>query len=388
MHIRADHWEDAMTQAFGAYAHPLESTGLAHRIVWSVPQDAYAGGWEVDGEPAGRGMIDLAIQAGGTARRYGGCYLWPVIRGEANWRTPLADGPHDIAATHVLSPEEATAVEWNTDIESPGLGRPLVLQVTIRRDGMSSSTHTVHASRLCYVPGLPATGMQRTEYPGYDLSALTLYAAAIIGMDAAWDSTARLIERRAMPWLKLGMGRDTATTSVASEIGTRLRVVVEAMKAKGLLVLGMTDEVGWSGPSLSGTQESLSALATRLSAVEGIPATRIMGTAPGGLSTDDAAGTRAYDAVRQRARDALDPALVRWYEIQRGSSAPIVIEWESLTTPTPMEDAALSLSLAQRDSALIMAGVIGPDEARLRVADEMELLPVPSYDEPDAPEGG
>lgn len=363
----------------------VQNEGLAHRVVWAPPEDAIAPGWTVEGEPAQQRIVTLATLAGGASRARGGAYFWFVLPGEPkdDWGDPLPDGPHEDAVCHVLTADDLSPLTWDAEPGSPRWGHPVSYTLTPVRDEMAFPGVTVHHSRLAYVPGLRKWPGQRHVRSGRDLSVLDLYRPAIEDMRSGWDSLASLIRRRAMPWLKLALARAAATTDNGSAMRTRIAAIARGMVTRAMIILGKEDEVGWTAPPLTGTSETSQSQATRLSSVEGIPASRIMGTPPGGLSTDDQQGRRAYDAVQSRCRAAVEDALLRWYDVKWGEDEDRLIEWRDLNTPTAKELADTSLVLAQRDAALIVAGAIHADESRARFDNEEET-PVPVLmDEPE-----
>lgn len=348
------------------------NSGIAHRIVWGPSEDAVAAGYSVEGAEGATDLREVAVEALGAARALGGAWIWPVTTTDSEALSkPLSPGPHKVEAVHVVGADEALPVLWDTDPMSPTWGRPLTLQVTPQRVGMASASRMIHASHLCYVPGLRSWGSQRTAREGYDLSALDVYRSAIDGIEEVWQSTSRLMVRRAIPWIKLSEVRDAVVGGQASGLTERMRGIVGRMTTEALIWLGEGDEAGWSAPPLTGTQESMAAMVSRLSAVEGIPVTVLMGQAPGGLSTDDAAGRRSYASLLERVRGAVEPALLQVYAIALGPGQRSLV-WGPADAPSAKEEADLSLQYAQRDALLVTASVISPEESRARYAEAVE----------------
>jgi hypothetical protein len=347
-------------------------SGVAHRIVWAPAEDAMAAGYSVTGAPEATDLRDVAVEATGAARARGGAWLWPVTTTDGEeLRKPLGRGPHKVSAVHVLTADEVMPLTWETDPTKPDWGRPLTVQVTPQREGMASASRVVHTSRLAYVSGMRAWASQETRPLGYDLAALDVYRSAIEGIEEVWQSTSRLMVRRAIPWIKLAEVRDSFTTGAENGLMQRMRGIAGRMTTEALLWLGEGDETGWSAPPLTGTQESMASMVSRLSAVEGIPSTVLMGQSPGGLSTDDAAGRRSYAALLGRVRGSVEGALLRVYEIGLGPGDR-AIAWGPADAPSAQEGADLSLKYAQRDALLVTASVISPEESRARYADEVE----------------
>lgn len=348
-------------------------SGLAHRIVWGPAEDAVAAGYSVQDAPDATDLSDVAVEAIGSARALGGAWIWPVTTTDAaELATEIGPGPHTVSAVHVLTAEEVRYLTCETDPASPYWGRPRTVQVTPVRTGMAVASRVIHTSRLGYVSGLRAWPSQRTGFEEcYDLAALDVYRSAIEGIEEVWQSTSRLMVRRAIPWIKLAEVRDAFTTAAEAGLSARMRGIVGRMTTEALIWLGEGDEAGWSAPPLTGTQESMASMVSRLSAVEGIPVTILMGQAPGGLTTDDASGRRSYAALLERVRGSVEAALLRVYEIALGPGDRKIL-WGPADQPTAREAAELSELLARRDALLVSASILLPDESRARFAEPVE----------------
>ena len=394
LRLDANEWHEAMRASSGgggdSFASPrilssveasnfVQNEGLAHRIVWALPEDAIKPGFMVDGEPAEEWVVTLATIAGGAARARKGAFFWMVLpnEGPEDWANPLPPGPHDGLVVQVLTSDDCDPLTWEQDPAEWGWGNPLLWSISPIRDAMSFPGATVHHTRLAYVNGLRKWPGQQVRDQGFDLSVLDLYRQAIEDMSTGWSSLVKLLKRRAMPWLKLALKRSGDTTANAGMMRLRLNAIVQKMVTSAMIILGPEDDVGWSSPPLSGTAETNAALWQRLSSIEGIPISRLAGTSPGGLSTDDEAGRRAYDSAQERARAAVEPALIALYAAWKGPDDARSIDWMPLNTPTAGEQAAVSLVNAQRDAVLIAAQVLHPDESRARFEDgEESALPV------------
>lgn len=381
-HMDAEDWAafagDDRWSPVATGTHRLD--GLAHRIVWSVPQEAFAHGYQEDGEDGD--LSDHLVEAVGSARAEGGAWLWVIVRDDRDQSVPLSDGAHDIAAIHVLTRAEVRPLgSWNSDLESPDWGRPVLLQVAPRRGSLYSPPQAVHISRLCYIPGARAVATEATGGDDiYDHPVLALYRDGISDMTSAWDSTRKLTHNRATPWMRLST-KSANTTDLAGHLAMRAAAIAR-MWAKSMFVLGTDDEIGWAAPPIAGTAEVVMAAALRVSAPEGVPITRFFGTSPGGLSTDDEAGRRAWESLIDRTRASVEPALLQVWHIRYGAdSKDPVIEWPPVSTPDPEATARTQATMAQRDLTLLTAQAITADEVRARIeaTGEVPLLPDPEW---------
>ena len=359
---------------------------LVHRIVWVVPEDALADGWMIDtgeeqdilsGWDQSVGLRRALTEAAGLARLgdgelAGGAFLWLVWASDDDFRAPAPVGG-EVVRVHALSCTELTALEWEGDPRSPRWGLPSMYRLRVARGGLVFAGHEIHASRLVYVPGIGRArrhGDQDSE-AGRDWGAVKVYREAIQGLDQGWRSSARLLERRSIPALTLDDGPSLRSAD-SVDLADSLELFRESLTVDKLAVLIGGSSLDWKSPTVSGTAELITALAWRASVVEGIPLTRLLGQPPAGLSSDDAAAKRSYDALLNRYRTTVyEPALLQVYERAHGEGVRRVV-WPALDEPSSQERAATSLALAQRDSALVTAGIILPEEARRRHDDGSE----------------
>jgi hypothetical protein len=376
----------------GTYGIPAD---VAHRIVWLVPSESLRAGWRVDsGSEESEedvqqdvtaevdqdlGLPAIILQAYGQARKHGAAYLFVIERGAVDYAEPLAEGPHDIAAVHVVRRSEVTALEWEHSLEEREFSRPSVYQVAFSRHGVHHAGLAVHRSRLIRIDGMPSTDDERDSC-GVGPGALELYSEPIRDLVRAWGGTADLAARRSMPVMQLGdSSAQTAATQSAGESGAMrveeaMRSVLRGMASRArMMVVRHGDMITWTSPTVSGTGELITVLASRVSMVEGEPLSYLFGQAPPGLSTDDESGRKKHDALLERGRTKqVEPVLLALYDAIMGPDPTRRVEWPPLSQPTELEASQTSLNLANRDSALIAAGVMTEGESRHRFDDGVE----------------
>lgn len=360
--------------------------GLAHRLVWVVPQDALAKGWRCDsdsGQDISRDednyfcIEQKLLYAYGGARQNGGGWLW-LVTGDGDEESELLPGSK-VLAIHDLTMSEVTAVSMQADPRSLQWGKPDFWSIQVSRDNLSFYKGKVHHSRLVYIPGAPVTRDTHKEKVGYDLSYLQLYRRALEDLEEGWSSSGQMLQRLAMFWVRLREGAPMAAAEgneyqdVDTGLGTKMSLLKDSMGKSGIMVLLGDDEIGWTAPPVSGVSELTTTQAERISAVEGISLSKILGQAPGGLSTDDASGKRNYyDLIERERRTKLTAALLKVYEALYGVDHSRRIEWPPLETASELERAQTSLALAQRDQILITMGQVSLEESRARYADGEE----------------
>lgn len=112
----------------------LQRSGIAHRVIWAPVEDALAEGWRTDTDDEQDVTADFdqvmcledrAAEGMGSARVYGGSFLWPVTKDDKErWHLPLTIGEHEVTAVQVVTGREAVPRMWETDPGSPLFGRP------------------------------------------------------------------------------------------------------------------------------------------------------------------------------------------------------------------------------------------------------------------------
>ena len=368
-------------------------SGLAHRVTWIVPQDGLSKGWTTDtdtekdttseidskGGLLGLNVEGMLLKGGGSARQHGGAWLWPVANAsEFAWSQPRPPGKHKVEALHVLTATEVTPIEWELDPFDKDWSRPSIVQVQVSRDGAHYNAR-MHASWLIYVPGAPCPPSSEVgKQKGYDVSTLELYREAICDYDSGGSSISKIMNRLAYFWVRLKDGDSKITGDEGDKTLAALQLLKTSMSTAGMLVLTGENEAGWSGPSISGVRDAMAALAERISGVEGIALSILIGQPTGGLSDDSKASQRAYNSLLQRwRRHVAGPVLLELYDMVLGPDSTRRIVWPDAETPSDIDLAKASDIRAGRDLKLISQGVISSEESRKRFDGEGESdLPV------------
>lgn len=369
--------------------------GLARRLVYGPVEDALGRGWRTD-TPDDRdatreidGRLDLerrVSEALASARQYGGAWVWPVTDDDADLSEPLPSGEHAISAVHVVDQREARPFRWDQSTRSGRFTRPEVLDVSLRREDVTAHVGLVHASRLIYVPGLPLSRSQHSppQRRGYDLAVPQAYWEALRDLLLSHGSAAGLVVEKSMPWVRLarrGAGDAAGRSSFRDNMGLWARM----RSSWGVTVLGDGDEVGRLDAQLSGVRDVLLAGYERISAIEGIPLSALIGSPPAGLSTDDAAGRRSYSRLIGRMRRlTVDPVLRRIYEIELGPARREIV-WPPVDPPTEAEALAGHKARAEVAQILTAIGAYTGEEVREQFAAADPLDVPPRREDLDAP---
>ena len=372
--------------------------GLFRRLSETPAVDAVARGWRTDDRRKQDITTELdrrlkvkkrLIDCVRYARGYGRSHLLMVTDDGAPISEPLPPGKHRILQLQPLMRREMIPIQWAMELGTEAFadGEVSLWQMQAIRIGVSVPTAVVHGSRVLTIRGLDAP---LTPIGGFDLarglSVPDAYWEEIRDIVAVWASLATSALEMSTPVVTLGAHQDANTGGDDIDYLAALQLLKLSRSAWGMTVKSGNDEFARDNVSFAGVKEVVTALQERICALEGVPATRIFGQAPGGLSTDDKSGARSYDTFISGIReDKIEPALQRIYEVEMGPGDRS-IKWTPMEVPTAREQAEVDNINADRDVKLIAAKVITRAESRARYEGD-EVLPMPvvvgEYEEDD-----
>jgi phage-related protein (TIGR01555 family) len=373
----------------------LEALGrdtVYRRLCALMPDYATQQGWTVsDGtpltDPLAKQMRELRVaarlaEADESARTYGRAALWPIVTDEA----PSLEEPLNIAtvskvhAVHALTYRELFAVEWETDIRSPDVGKPRLYSITPANTGR---TYRVHASRVALFLGDPLLPTDRSNSRlGYPLAFQWWDAIRDMGQISA--SAARAAQELSVGIFKMPTAATKSTSSDATSFAQRMALLAMGKSVAQAMVL-MGDEE-YRRESIPGTGfDSFSTTARQmLSLVTGYPEQLLFGTAPGGLNTDGDSWWRNWTNTvnAYQIRRYQDP--LRWLcRVLYAEAGGEPEKWELTFDPLGALDsksrAEIRLLTAQADQIEVTNGVLTPEEVRARYSTgryEFELQPL------------
>jgi phage-related protein (TIGR01555 family) len=366
------------------------------RISEAPAIDATSGGWRTvtaadqDVTSAFDTALDLPRKitwAAVNARAYGRAHLWLIVDDGLDPSEPLdARRPHKIVAIHPLMRREVIPQEWESDPQSPGWGQVVRWSLAVNRVGVFAPTILIHASRMVTIRGFdaPLTPIQGFDL-GRGLSAPDVYWNAFRDYDGAVDAVAVSALNMSVPILRLGAHAEAYGGADREAYLATLKLMKLKTSAFGMLPMAASDEIERLAVQFTGVADAVTVLQERVCGIEGIPVTKLFGSAPGGLSTDNEAGRVNYGTMIRGLRvDRAEPALRQIHTVAMGPG-DWAYQWGDIETATPRQVAEIDEINARRDVALIAAGVITREEARARYEGD-EVLPMPvvsPYDDLD-----
>ena len=237
----------------------------------------------------------------------------------------------------------------------------------------------VHHSRVIRMEGLEVDDETRADLGGWGDSALQPVYDAIRDIDSGGQSLSAQLQSAVQSVYKikglheqiLAGNREFVTDWIAS-----LELFRSHLRAVGLDA--DNEDLQYLARPLGDAVKVYEALMARVAAAADMPQVELFGMAPGGLSSDDASGTRRfYDKITSEEREgAQGHALTHVLQVITAQAstpslrdAEVTYAWPSLYSPTAMEEAQLTGAQADTITKLVGAGVLSVDEVRAAAAE-------------------
>ena len=366
---------------------------IVGRGVSEVVEDALQGGWWVDDEEAGSWyddrveqtdtsfthieLVNLIGEAATNARRTGAGGLL-VVPDTGSLEDPLVPGA---GVMNILPYDrwDISVVEYEDDILVKGqYGKGRIFSLTFNKGGVASKSHTVHRDHLIQFPGERIPSLISTATEGFDDSVV----------QACWDAIRNFLDANNA---LAGMPRkfETAVLSVAGLASTEMNqeqhnLLVRRMQiaAQTLSQLNMMIVDADSGESftrqfsaVNGFDVLWDRLAFMVAASFGMAMTKLFGTSPGGLSTDDASGRAAWRARVAGWQTAyLAPALNTLY-VRLTGDKPKTIDFKPTEVLTPEEQTRVEESQSRAYVGYHTAKLLSAEEIRAQMKQDGVLSP-------------
>jgi len=382
---------------------------FARRIVEGPPGDCVRRGFRVtvgevgnleEGEPFAAALDDLDL-----ATHLAGAHRWSRLFGGGAVVLGIDDGRDaamevdeaNITAVRVLgvySRVELSPGDTETDPSRPWYGLPVWYDVTPLS---GYETMRVHASRVLRFDGEPCTPLRRIQRQGWGDCVLQSAWDAIAGYGSCTQGAAHIVHEYEVPVMKVKGLRDLAMSPGGSE---KLAQRMTAFSlGKGMAKLAVIDAEGEdftrSTANVSGLADLWDRFALDLSAAARMPVSKLFGTPPRGLSSDDESGARWYydEVAAMQAERYRTPiryvcrllALAGVVDVDPDDS--IDVEFAALDEPSELERADVRLKDAQADKIHFEIGAIDGEDVRTSAYGGARYSSTRSVDT-DSPAGG
>lgn len=341
---------------------------LARKIVDIIPLDATRQwrNWQADREQiealeAEEKRLGLRVkikEALTKARLFGGAGIYIGTR-DTNPAQPL--NPERIGAggllyLAVIPRQQLSAVELESDPANPRFGLPKMYQLA-----SGTGVQMIHPSRIVAFIGaaLPDNTLAAGREYGWGDSVLTSSLDAIKHADSTLANVASMVFESKVDVVKIpGFMEQIGDKLYRSRLYERLQLAGIAKGVNGMLVLDSEEEYETKQLGFGQLPEITDRFLQIVSGAADIPATRLLGQSPAGLSATGESDTRNYyDRIRAvqeleigPAMQVLDECLIR---SALGNRPPeLHYTWASLWQSTPEQRATTGKTVADTIVAL------------------------------------
>jgi len=346
---------------------------LPRKIVDIPAQDStrkwrewYAGAKEIEILEAEENRLGLRAkvrEAITKARLFGGAAIF-IGTGDADPSKPLAldrirkGGVKYLA---VMSRLELQAGDIENDVLSPGYGKP--------KHYRAGNVANIHPSRLAIFIGAPLPDVTFSGVMhGWGDSVLTAMLDAIQQSDNTMANMASLVFESKVDIFRLPDFMDQVNSpAYRNTVLERLSLAAVGKGVNGVLLMDKEEEYESKSASFGGLPDVADRFLQAVAGAADIPATRLLGQAPQGMSsTGEGDLKNYYDRVQSMqtldigpALATLDEALIRSATGARDPS--IYYEWASLWQTTPKENADIGKVVADTLKVLADTSLLPSD---------------------------
>lgn len=394
----ATHFKGVAKKTMNELASLYEFSGLARKIV-DAPVDDMTRNWFTiqgdDDDAITQRMEELMCQkkvnsAGKMARLFGGSIILMGIKDGKDLQDPVNE--NTIKEVTSLTVFDRREVEPRTDslyddLGEPHFGEPQLYDI-FPVTGAESTV--VHESRLMIFEGdeLPRTEWQSNGY-WHSPIFRTIYEN-LRQTGAVFDSAEFIVEDFVQTIIQIeNIMQLMRTKKGEALIKKRMDLLDKTRSSMNVLFMGTNETYAKHTATVSGLELLLDRFMMMLSAVCGIPVTRLFGRSPAGQNATGESDMRNYyDEIRSEQRNTMTPTISRLIQYlfmaQGNEPEQWKIEYKPLQEPTPKEQAELYDMNAKGDAANVQNGIADPEELeRFRFGGDQYNGASPTYDVPE-----
>ena len=355
---------------------------LAGKIVEFRPKEMFRRGYSlsIEGdddaaeelEEAAKELFlnDMARDAMIWARLYGGALL---IIGAVDGQLPTMplqdDRVRDVSFLNVVDRTFCYVASYYSDPLKPKFGRPEIYQIT---NAFGSKLTQIHETRVIRFDGAPADNLKRRQLAGWTPSVLQRPYAVLRDFASSFQAAANLLVDASQGVFKMKGVIDAIASNNVQDLQTRMQLTDMMRSSARALILDVEEgeEFTRVATSLAGIPDMLDRFMMRVAAAGDTPVSILFGRSAAGMNaTGDLDVRMFYDTIASDQENILEPVLRRIYSMlqnvigQKGKDFKIV--FRPLWQPTDAEQAALELSVAQKDKLYVDMVALLPEEVAL-----------------------
>lgn len=359
----------------------FEFNPMLARIVSREPTDAIEPGFDVDelDEQENKDVADFLgrrefsenlIEAGEWERLHGGAAIFMDIDdGLEDTTAPVSINTiREFGQMTVLDRHEIFAISFQTDLRKGRLFATTMYQ-------LAEGSELIHPSRLLIFPGKRLPKRRMMENQGWGGSVADAVMHKLEQWDTSGDYLAEGVVRSSQGVMTFPDLKNASTEQGGtSDIEGRIEALALHMSMLGDIALDKDESYQVVTRTLTGFGEANNVFVDGLVAVTDMPKSILFGQTAGGLNTGENAGdwqswTSHLSGVQTRKFTRQVIKALRYIFAAENTplqEAPetINLEWGSLFQLSETEEAANLATTATATQALVLSGVVLPEEAR------------------------
>lgn len=265
------------------------------------------------------------------------------------------------------------------DPTSAKFGQPKTYLVTPQAENSAAvvannGTIEFHETRMIIFPGVRTTIRTRQEYNGWDISLLERMDKILTDFGVSWDSLAHMLQDASQAVFKMDGFIDALAADEENVVMKRLATMdISRSIIRAVVIDNGTEEFERQNFNWTGIKEPFELLILRLSSAAKLPVTRLMGQSPAGMdATGESDDRMFYDEARSTQQKIVKPRLERILKLimldKSGPTGGVLpdswsVSFPSLWQPTPLQQAQIEKTYADKDAVEIGSSMITPEEA-------------------------
>lgn len=371
-----------------------EEDPFARKICEKMPEEMLRAGFDLS-MGAEDGALDVATDILEELKRLQANdrimsgLVWERVHGGSAVLIGVDDGVEDPAKpldednlkriTHlaVIDKPRIWAKSWYGSMH-PKAGRPEIYSVQPLDGGQGGGGGAlvdVHETRLLIFPGGRVTHERRIELQGWGTGVLASMHDILRGYNMSWQAIEHMMQSVNQDvWKMSGLKQALTQGTEDAKAYFRARFQMGQMKMgpNRAITLDTDESFERIGSTFSGVPETMQAMALRVAATAGMPATVLFGMSPAGMNATGQSDIQLWhSSVAAERRDKLMPQYERIIDLlMKSSEGPTngeVIEGWGLTFRSLMElsepeRVTMRKTQAETDSIYIGDGVLLPEE--------------------------
>ncbi|MGI4776945.1 MAG: DUF1073 domain-containing protein [Janthinobacterium lividum] len=286
----------------------------------------------------------------------------------------------------VMTCKQLKAGDLERDVMKPGFGKPQFYELSGGQNGTAQVK--IHPSRLIIFPGAPLPDAETTvlSNQGWGDSVLTAVMQAITHSDSTMANVASLVFEAKVDVISIPefMANLSSDPLYEALVQKRIMLAAVAKGINGMLLLDATEKYETKAASFASLPDVIDRFLQVVSGAADIPATRLLGQSPAGLSaTGESDARNYYDRIQAMQELDIGPAMEISDECLIRSALgtrprELHYMWNTLWQPTASERTDMGKAIADTIKVLKDANLFKPEalaEASANLLVENSVVP-------------